>query len=174
MSGCSYKPGPKEAHFSLFNNQVLLGESVGGPFWVFLAFGDVPSVWTLASGALLITTLVGHEVAGMLWPDDDDKDELRTSLTPSLMGSRVPSIPPSPLLPSVYAASPQEIGIPRRASWEGLSRSPPSGRDSGLSMLLSPASREPLCVGVGAEPFSWPSNAGGNPYVPPRRTGSGK
>ena len=45
---------------------MLLGESVGGPFWVFVAFGDVPSAWTLASGGLLIATLIGHEVAGMV------------------------------------------------------------------------------------------------------------
>ena len=33
--------------------------------WVFLVFGVVPSGWTLAGGALLLLTLIGHEIAGM-------------------------------------------------------------------------------------------------------------
>ena len=59
---------------------ILLLETVGGPIWVFIIFGDVPDNWTLLSGALLIASLVAHEVAGMraaaqeddsmqLWPE---------------------------------------------------------------------------------------------------------
>eukprot|EP00316_Scyphosphaera_apsteinii_P015952 CAMPEP_0119305892 /NCGR_PEP_ID=MMETSP1333-20130426/6774_1 /TAXON_ID=418940 /ORGANISM="Scyphosphaera apsteinii, Strain RCC1455" /LENGTH=379 /DNA_ID=CAMNT_0007309083 /DNA_START=48 /DNA_END=1187 /DNA_ORIENTATION=- len=42
---------------------VLLGETVVGPLWVLAFFGVVPSVWTLAGGALLLGTLVWHGLA---------------------------------------------------------------------------------------------------------------
>ena len=45
---------------------ILLGETVFGPLWVWVAYGDMPDVWTLAGGGLLLFTLVGHEVAGMI------------------------------------------------------------------------------------------------------------
>ena len=38
-------------------------ENILAPLWVFARFGDVPSAWTVAGGALLLATLVGHEVA---------------------------------------------------------------------------------------------------------------
>ena len=38
-------------------------ENILAPLWVFARFGDVPSGWTVAGGALLLATLVGHEVA---------------------------------------------------------------------------------------------------------------
>ena len=41
---------------------VLLAETILGPLSVWLVFGDSPDPWTLAGGALLLTTLVGHEV----------------------------------------------------------------------------------------------------------------
>lgn len=53
---------------------VLLLETVGGPIWVFLFYGDVPNAWTLASGGLLITALVGHELAGMAEGDEVDEE----------------------------------------------------------------------------------------------------
>jgi len=43
---------------------ILLLEDITGPLWVYCRFGDVPSAWTMAGGALLLTTLVGHELAG--------------------------------------------------------------------------------------------------------------
>ena len=38
-------------------------ENILAPLWVFARFGDVPSAWTVAGGALLLATLVGHEAA---------------------------------------------------------------------------------------------------------------
>ena len=37
-------------------------EDVLGPLWVFLGFGEVPSLWTFIGGALLLATLAVHEV----------------------------------------------------------------------------------------------------------------
>lgn len=48
---------------------VLLLEDVTGPLCVWARFGDVPSVWTVAGGALLLVTLAGHELAG--WKEND-------------------------------------------------------------------------------------------------------
>uniref|UniRef100_A0A7S4FAF5 EamA domain-containing protein n=1 Tax=Chrysotila carterae TaxID=13221 RepID=A0A7S4FAF5_CHRCT len=42
---------------------ILLLETLLAPFWVFFKFGDVPSVWTMAGGALLILALIVHEMA---------------------------------------------------------------------------------------------------------------
>ena len=39
-------------------------EAVFGPMFVFLAVGEAPSRWTLIGGALLIVSLVGHELWG--------------------------------------------------------------------------------------------------------------
>mmetsp|Transcript_29081 Transcript_29081/g.93177 ORF Transcript_29081/g.93177 Transcript_29081/m.93177 type:complete len:392 (+) Transcript_29081:113-1288(+) len=44
---------------------VLLGETVLGPVWVFFAFGDAPDPFTVYGGALLLLTLLVHEVAAM-------------------------------------------------------------------------------------------------------------
>ena len=44
---------------------ILLMETVCGPLWVFLRFGDAPSVWTLAGGAVLICALAVHELLGL-------------------------------------------------------------------------------------------------------------
>ena len=44
---------------------IMMLETLLGPFWVFLRFGDVPSSWTLAGGAVLLTALFAHEVAAI-------------------------------------------------------------------------------------------------------------
>ena len=44
---------------------ILLGETVFGPLWVWVCYGDVPDNWTLSGGGLLLLTLISHEVAGM-------------------------------------------------------------------------------------------------------------
>ena len=44
---------------------ILLMETVCGPLWVFLRFGDKPTVWTIAGGAVLIVSLAAHEIAGL-------------------------------------------------------------------------------------------------------------
>ena len=44
---------------------ILLGETIFGPLWVWFGFGDVPSPWTLAGGALLLATLAAHELLSM-------------------------------------------------------------------------------------------------------------
>ena len=44
----------------------LLGplEAILGPLWVYAGVGEAPSKWTLLGGAILISSLVAHEVAG--------------------------------------------------------------------------------------------------------------
>ena len=42
---------------------LTLVETVLGPLWVFLVLGDEPSQWTLVGGALLLVTLLVHELA---------------------------------------------------------------------------------------------------------------
>ena len=74
---------------------VLLFESVGGPLWVFVGFGDVPSPWTLASGALLIGALVGHEIASM-YAQEEDVDDWGSPGAPGLISSPRGAIPQSP------------------------------------------------------------------------------
>ena len=62
----------------------------------------MPSPWTLASGALLISALVGHEVAAMYAQDEDTESDHGSLGSPVVMGSRVPSmssLPSSPLFP---------------------------------------------------------------------------
>lgn len=36
-----------------------------GPIWVFFGIGEVPSVWTIVAGVVLLCTLGGHEYLGM-------------------------------------------------------------------------------------------------------------
>jgi hypothetical protein len=43
---------------------VMLLEDLLGPLWVYVRFGEVPSAWTLAAGALLVSTLATHECLG--------------------------------------------------------------------------------------------------------------
>ena len=42
---------------------VMLCEDVLGPLWIFFRFGDIPSPWTFAGGAVLLSTLAMHECA---------------------------------------------------------------------------------------------------------------
>ena len=39
-------------------------EAILGPVWVYIGIGEAPSRWTIIGGALLIGSLVGHEVWG--------------------------------------------------------------------------------------------------------------
>ena len=39
-------------------------EAILGPVWVYVGIGEAPSRWTIIGGALLIGSLVGHEVWG--------------------------------------------------------------------------------------------------------------
>ena len=61
MAG-AHTPRPKHVSGS---ECALIGllENILAPLWVFARFGDVPSAWTVAGGALLLATLIGHEVA---------------------------------------------------------------------------------------------------------------
>lgn len=45
---------------------ILLLETFFGPIWVFLAYGDVPSMWTLIGGTILLVILVVHESRPLL------------------------------------------------------------------------------------------------------------
>ena len=45
---------------------LMLLENLLGPVWVFCAFRDIPSSWTVAGGLLLLATLIYHESAGLL------------------------------------------------------------------------------------------------------------
>ena len=47
-------------------SMVILLECVMGPLWVYVGFGTVPGISTLAGGALLLLTLLAHE-AHALW-----------------------------------------------------------------------------------------------------------
>ena len=47
---------------------MLLLEVVCAPLLVFLAFGEQPSVYVIAGGALLIATLAMHELAAVPTP----------------------------------------------------------------------------------------------------------
>ena len=44
---------------------ILLMETVCGPLWVFLRFGDAPNSWTMGGGAVLVVALAAHELAGL-------------------------------------------------------------------------------------------------------------
>ena len=46
-----------------------LTEVVFGPIWVALAFGEIPSLLTLAGGVVLLGSIVGQAVVGMRRPD---------------------------------------------------------------------------------------------------------
>lgn len=43
---------------------IMLADDVLEPLWVFLRFGDVPSMWTVAGGVVLLSTLAVHEWVG--------------------------------------------------------------------------------------------------------------
>jgi drug/metabolite transporter (DMT)-like permease len=74
---------------------VLLLEPLFVPFWVFIGFGEVPSVWTAAGGALLLLTLGAHEAhaAGKCVP----RRSWRCDCRAATMQHGAPS-PPAPSL----------------------------------------------------------------------------
>ena len=39
-------------------------EAILGPIWVYIGVGETPSKWTIMGGALLVGSLIGHEVWG--------------------------------------------------------------------------------------------------------------
>jgi hypothetical protein len=43
-------------------------EAVLGPVWVYVGVGEMPSVWTIGGGSLLIASLLAHEAMGR-WSD---------------------------------------------------------------------------------------------------------
>jgi drug/metabolite transporter (DMT)-like permease len=49
---------------------IVLLEVILGPFFIFLAFGDMPPFWTLLGGSTLILTLAAHEVAPLFAKDE--------------------------------------------------------------------------------------------------------
>lgn len=44
---------------------ILLGETLFGPLWVWVGYGEVPDSWTLVGGGLLLVALLGHEAASL-------------------------------------------------------------------------------------------------------------
>ena len=46
-------------------SQSLLLETVVGPFWVWLAHGEVPSGRAFLGGAIVIAALAGHAIAAL-------------------------------------------------------------------------------------------------------------
>jgi len=76
---------------------ILLMETVCGPLWVFLRFGDVPSAWTIAGGAVLVVALAIHEVFGMAAASAElgvQKEELLRMANASPVIGRLSSSPP--------------------------------------------------------------------------------
>lgn len=45
---------------------IFLGVVVLGPLIMWMTYGEIPTWWTLLGGSVLLLTLAGHEVAGML------------------------------------------------------------------------------------------------------------
>ena len=124
---------------------MLLFESVGGPLWVFVGFGDVPSPWTLASGALLIGALVGHEVAAMHAPDEevDDWDSPGAPGVPDLISSpRLGAMSRPPSSPSFRPGS-SPLPVFRASPRRSLS---PMERISPLNLNASVTYGVPLLV----------------------------
>ena len=65
MAYLGFNVAPKYINAAEFGVICLL-EAVLGPVWVFLLVGEAPSKWTLVGGAVLLTTMVSHEVATQL------------------------------------------------------------------------------------------------------------
>ena len=38
-------------------------EAILGPIWVYIGIGETPSKWTIMGGALLVGSLIGHELS---------------------------------------------------------------------------------------------------------------
>ena len=47
---------------------VLLLEVILGPLWVFWAYGETPSKWTLMGGPALVLVLALHEIFPLVFP----------------------------------------------------------------------------------------------------------
>ena len=60
-----FNVAPKYINAAEFGVICLL-EAVIGPVWVFLLVGEAPSRWTLIGGAVLLSTMISHEVATQL------------------------------------------------------------------------------------------------------------
>jgi drug/metabolite transporter (DMT)-like permease len=71
---------------------VSLLEVVLGPLWVYMRFGDVPSLWTVAGGAVLLASLAVHECAGHV-TGPREPSTARTCHTPSLPTASPPAAP---------------------------------------------------------------------------------
>jgi drug/metabolite transporter (DMT)-like permease len=61
---------------------IALLEAILGPVWVYLLVGEEPSAYTLAGGALLISTMVAHEAAASKAAKNEAPNEMATSMQP--------------------------------------------------------------------------------------------
>jgi len=66
---------------------LMLVETVLGPLWVFLALGDEPSQWTLMGGALLLATLLVHELGPLSRSNSEGATLSRTPVMTANTGS---------------------------------------------------------------------------------------
>lgn len=92
---------------------ILLVETVCGPLWIFLRFGDVPSSWTIAGGAVLLCALALHEVLGMR---DEDRELDGGGWGGGGVGSRADSLvdySSGASSPVVMRLSPPPLSLPR-------------------------------------------------------------
>lgn len=148
---------------------VLLFESVGGPLWVFVGFGDVPSPWTLASGALLIGALVGHEIAAMY--DPEDVDDWGSPGAPGLISSpRGGNMSSMPLSPAFRPGSSPLPSYPPRLSSSPLSLGAVR-QNYGVPLLVATLSPErrganSMAARMAGRP-AVPAPARGRSYEPP-------
>jgi len=83
---------------------ILLMETVCGPLWVFFRFGDVPSMWTVIGGAVLVCALAVHELMGMGEAHVSDSQSCALDLCKSSPVMRLSSSPPQPSLTTKHAA----------------------------------------------------------------------
>ena len=79
---------------------ILLMETVCGPLWVFLRFGDLPSVWTIAGGAVLVCALAVHEILGMREARTSEADDKALSVGTASPQMRLSLSPPQPQMPA--------------------------------------------------------------------------
>ena len=151
---------------------MLLFESVGGPLWVFVGFGDVPSPWTLASGALLIGALVGHEVAAM-YAQDEDVDDWGSPGAPGLLssprGGNLSSLPSSPAFRP--GSSPLPVFSSPRQSSSPMSPLSLNAVTYGVPLLVATLSPErrganSMAARMAGRP-AVPAPARGRSYEPP-------
>jgi hypothetical protein len=66
---------------------LMLVETVLGPLWVYLALGDEPSQWTLMGGALLLATLLVHELRPLSRSNSEGATLSRTPVMTANTGS---------------------------------------------------------------------------------------